>query len=116
MIERHPRLDVALEHLVDNAVVEVEALLINGTLAVGHDARPRERDSRGVQTEVLHQRDVVRVAVVEVARDVAGLARLNLAGGVREAIPDGFALVVYVPAALDLIRRAGGAPQKILRK
>ena len=40
MIERHPRLDFALEHLVHDALVEVEALLINPTLAVGHDARP----------------------------------------------------------------------------
>ena len=35
MIERHPRLDVPLEHLVDDAVVEVEALLINGPLPSG---------------------------------------------------------------------------------
>ena len=40
MIERHPRLDVAREHLVDDAPVKVEALLINLTLAAGHDARP----------------------------------------------------------------------------
>ena len=40
MIERHPRLDVALEHLVHDAIVEVESLLINRAFPGRHDPRP----------------------------------------------------------------------------
>src|SRR3984957_16041675 len=116
MIESHPRLDVALEHLVDDATVEVETLLINRPLTGRHDARPRERNSRRVESEVGHHRDVVGIAMVEIARDVAGIAILNLARRVRKAIPDSLALAVLVPPGLDLIRRAGCTPQKIFRK
>ena len=78
MIERDERLDVVLQQLIDDAIVKVDALLIGLALAVRHDARPRERDARGIQPEVGHQRDVVAIAMIEIARDIAGIAVLDL--------------------------------------
>src|ERR1700688_2993658 len=116
MIKRHPRLDISLEHLVDDAIIKVETALINRTLAERHDPRPRERDSRRVQAKVSHQRDVVFVPMVKIASDVAAVAMLNLAGRVRETIPNRLALTVLVPPALNLVGSASRPPQKSLRK
>src|SRR5437899_3305216 len=50
--------------------------------------------------------------MVGIAGDIAGGGALHLAGSVREAVPDGFALAVFVPSAFDLIGGGGGAPDK----
>src|ERR1700687_4039961 len=54
--------------------------------------------------------------MVEIARDIAGVAMLNLVWRVRETIPHRLALAVLVPATLNLVRRASRPPQKSLRK
>ena len=88
MIERHERLDVVFEELVDHAIVEIDALLIGLTHPMRHDSRPRERDARGIESEVGHHRDVFTIEMVEIACDIAGIAMLDFPGRVREAIPD----------------------------
>src|SRR5260370_10795149 len=54
--------------------------------------------------------------MVGVAGYVAGGCALHFAGGVREAVPDGFALAVFGPGAFDLIGGGGGAPNKFFGK
>src|SRR6266478_4677061 len=54
--------------------------------------------------------------MVGIAGDIAGSGALHLAGSVREAVPDGFALAVFVPAAFDLIGGGGGTPDKFFGK
>jgi len=54
--------------------------------------------------------------MVVVERDVAGIAAVNLAGRVGEAVPDRLAFAVFVPRAFDLIGRCRRAPEKVLRK
>src|SRR5258708_39492963 len=54
--------------------------------------------------------------MVRIAGDIAGGGALHLAGSMREAVPDGFALAVFVPAAFDLIGSGGGAPDKFFGK
>ncbi len=51
--------------------------------------------------------------MIGIAGDIAGGGALHLAGSMREAVPDGFALAVFVPAAFDLIGSGGGAPDKV---
>ena len=116
MVERDEGLDVVLQQLVDDAIVKIDALLIGLALSIRHDARPCERNARGIQPEVRHQRDVVAIAMVKIACDIAGIAVLDLVGRMREAIPDRLALAVLIVRALDLVRRARGAPQEVFRK
>src|SRR5437879_5081451 len=52
--------------------------------------------------------------MVGIAGDVAGGGALHLAGGVREAVPDGLALAVFAPGAFDLIRGGGRSPNKFI--
>src|SRR5256884_9483330 len=54
--------------------------------------------------------------MVGIAGDVAGVCALHLAGGVREAVPDGFALAVFAPGAFDLIGGGRCSPNKFVGK
>src|SRR5467141_2636125 len=61
-------------------------------------------------------RDVFLIAMVGIAGDVAGVRALHFAGGVREAVPDGFALTVLAPGAFDLIGSGRCSPNKFAGK
>jgi len=76
------------------------------------NARPGERKAITIEAESAHERDVVAVAVVVVAGDVAGIGVGDLAGCVGEAVPDGFAFAIFIPCAFDLVRGSGGAPEE----
>src|SRR5579859_7351416 len=54
--------------------------------------------------------------MIRIAGDIAGGGAFYFAGSVREAIPDGFTFAVFVPAAFDLVRGGGGAPEKVFWK
>jgi len=116
MIERHEWHDVMFEELIDDAIVEIDAFLIGRAVAVGNHAWPRERDARGIEPELRHHRDIVAIAMVEIARHIAGIAVFDFVRCVREAVPNRLALAVLIPSALDLSGGAGGAPEKVLRK
>ena len=88
MVERDPRPDAGGQQLVDEPGVEVDTRVVERTPSVGLDARPGDREAIGVDAELPHECDVVAVAVVVVAGDVARVAAEHLAGRVREAIPD----------------------------
>ena len=105
MVERDHRLDAVLEQLVDQPVVVRQPLGVGAALAAGLDPRPRDREAVAVGPELAHQRDVLGVAVVVVARlgarrPVDDRARL---GG--ERVPDARALAVAAGRALDLVGR-----------
>src|SRR5262249_19010153 len=104
VIERGEWLDALGAKLVGEALVEVDALRIRRARALREDARPGDGEPVGGRVDVLHQRDVLLVAVVVVVGDVAIVVVLDVAGRVREFVPDRLALAVLVPSALDLIR------------
>ena len=114
--ERHVRVDAVAEQLVDEPVVEVETCCVDAAAALGQDARPRDREAERVEAELAHQRDVVAVAVVEVARDRAVVAVPDLAGRGAEAVPDALAAAVFVRRAFDLVRGGCRAPDEVGRE
>ena len=116
VIKRGPGLDAFGQQLVDQPVVEVEALRIERAAAVGKDARPGDREAIGAGAHRLHQGDVFLVAMEMVDRDVAGAAVGRLAALAREHVPDRDTAAVLERRALDLIGRRGGAPKKPLRE
>ena len=67
---------------VDEAVVVVEAGLVHRPAAVGEDPWPRDREAVRVEAELPHEAHVLRVAVVRVARNAAGVAVRDPAGRV----------------------------------
>src|SRR5581483_10883459 len=50
--ERAERRDAVVEQLVDEAVVEVEPLRIDGATSLRQDARPRDREAKRVDAEL----------------------------------------------------------------
>ena len=103
VVQRYPGLDAGFEEAVDQATVKVEPAGLDLAVTVGQDARPGEREPVRFQAQVAHQFDVGLPPAVVVRRDVAGIAVLHPAGGVREPIPDAFSLAVVAPRAFDLI-------------
>ena len=116
MVQRHDRRDVALEQLVDEPCVEVEAALVDRPATLREDPRPGHAEAIRLEPDLLHQVEILRPAVVVVAGDVPGVAVLGHAGRVTEAVPDRLAAPVLGDGALDLVRGRGGPPQEISRE
>src|SRR5580765_41220 len=112
--ERRERLDAVRKQLVHESIVEVESRRVDLPAPLRHDARPRDREAERVEPELSHQRDVVAVAVVEVARDLPGVAVADLSGRRAEPVPYAFASSVLVCRTLDLVRGGSGAPDEIV--
>ena len=69
-----------------------------------------------IEIHLGEKRDVFLIAMIGITGDVARGAALHFADGVREAIPDGFALAAFVPRTLDLVRGGCGSPDKFFGK
>src|SRR5262249_31403011 len=104
------------DQLIDQAVVEVEALQVGLPGAVGEDARPGDREAIRPRPDLPHEPDVLLVAMVVIIGDVAGVAVLDLSRRWRVRIPDRRSLAVLVPRAFDLVRGRRNAPEEALRK
>ena len=105
-----PGLDPRREQLVDQPVVELEPLGVGGPRALGQHPGPAHAEAIGPEADLLHESDVLPVAVVVVAGHVARVAAPDRTLLADEHVPDGRALPVRVPAALDLVGGGGGAP------
>ena len=104
--------DAALEHAVDEAVVEVEAGVVDLAAAGRHDPRPGDGEAVGRHPERRDEVEVGLPPVVVVARDraVGGVedrARLR-----AEGVPDGDAAPVLGVRALDLEGGGRDAPDE----
>jgi hypothetical protein len=88
VIQRQERLDASGQQRVDEPAVEIEPLRIGLPRALRKDARPRDGEAVGVGAQLLHQLDVLLVAVAVIVGDVAGVAVGDLPGRVRVSIPD----------------------------
>ena len=64
MVERHDRLDAVLEQGIDDALVEVETLRIRDAVRRGHDARHGNRETVGIHTQIVEQRQILPPTMV----------------------------------------------------
>src|SRR5690606_4835567 len=116
VVERREGADAGLEQGVGEPAVVVEPLRIRGAAPGRLDARPGDREAVAGESHLLLERDVLGPAVIGVAGAIAGVAVLDPAGRVREAVPDRLALAVGLPRALDLVGRGRGAPAEAVRE
>ena len=116
MIERDQRPDVGLEQGIDQAAVIIDAFGICRAGAGRLNAGPGDRKTVAVQVHRLHQSNVFAPAMIGIARHIAGVAVLDFARSVREAVPDGLAFAVFVPGAFNLVSGGGCAPEESLGK
>ena len=110
MIERGEGFYAVGQQLVDQPVVERQALRVGQSATLREQARPGDREAVGRDAQRLHQRHVLLVEVIVIAGDVAVGAVQNLPGQPAERVPDGGAPTVLLRGALDLIGRRGRSP------
>ena len=110
VIQRRVRRDAALEQSIDEAVVEVQAALVEEPLPQRLHARPGDGEAVGIDAQARDHRDVVLPAAVVVAGDGAALAIDGAAGLAREGVPDRRAAAVDIDGALDLVGAGRDAP------
>ena len=116
MEEVDQRLDARAKQGVDEALVEVEAALVDGAGPHGQDARPADAEAVCARAQVGHQSDVLWVAVVVVAGDVAGAAIGDGARLAGEGVPDRRSSAVLGRCSLDLVGGGGEAPGEVGRE
>src|SRR5262249_49384453 len=96
--------------------VEVETLRVRLPGAFREDPRPGNGEPVRGRAQVLHQRNVLLVAVGVVICDVARVAILDLPWRVGVRVPDRWAFPVLVPCTFVLVCRSGRAPVKVMGK
>ena len=112
VVQRQPRQDVGIQQLVRQPLVEVDALRVDRT-AVGAHPRPRGREAVRLEPHRLHERHVVAVQVVVVARDVAVVGVDDGARHPGVRVPDRVASSVLVCGAFDLVGGGGGSEEEV---
>ena len=127
----HQRFDAVLVALVEEGIVEGEALLVGfGVVAVRQDAGPSDRQPIAPEAHLGEESDVLLEMVVHVDGFVGGVVvlrvavqHLQLAEHHREAVlPEGDHVHIGRPAAalvvcaLALVGGGGTAPQKVFRE
>ncbi len=114
--QRSERLDSRVEERIDETPIEIQALLVQAPDAFGEDAAPGDAEPVRVEREAPHERDVLWITVVVVARDVAVVAAVHVTRRVREPVPVARPCPVGERRALDLIGGGRGSPEESLRK
>ena len=116
MEQRDRGLDAVLQQDIDQPVIEIEPRPVHRAAAARQDPTPGCAEAIRLQSEAVHQGDVIGVAPIVVAGDVARITVANHAWRVRESLPDARPGAVGQWRALDLIRRGRGPPQEVVRK
>jgi hypothetical protein len=116
--ECHKRPNVGREQRINEAVVEVEPAKVDSARgrSIRQDARPGDAEAVGLQADIRHEADVVRVSVVVIARHIARLIEPHIAWRVRPVIPDVGASSILARGPFDLIGTRRCAPDETLRK
>ena len=112
VMQRDKRLNVMLVTFGEKVVIELDALGVNLTGAVGEDAAPGNGEADAVDAKLLAQLQVDGVLVVEVRSGIGGKAPL----GLQEVVPGDLALTVSAGLALYLVGSGGAAKDKVLGK
>src|SRR5664280_29186 len=112
VVEAPPRLDAGFEDRVEQAVVERQPRLIRCPASLRQHARPGDRKPVRLNAEPLHEADVLEIAMVVIAGDVAGVVVGDLAL-LAMRIPDTEPAAVFAHRALDLKTRGRHPPDEI---
>src|SRR5271155_2662817 len=112
VVEAKPGSNPAGDESIDQAVVKIEAAVLDRAGAGRQNTRPRGREPIGVEAAAREPFDVLDPAVIVVASDIAGVAPLHPPRRVRIDIPDALAAAVLLDRTLDLIARRRGAPDE----
>ena len=103
-----------LQAVVDDVIIESNALGVHFATTVGQDAVPRNGEAVGILLSGRHHINVFFIAVVEVTGDIAGGTVQIQRIPVGEHIPLTQAFAIFVPGAFALVSGSCTAPEKLL--
>ena len=112
VVQRHRRLDAALQQAIDQPPVEVEPRLVHLAGAGGQHPGPADAEAIGGEPQTGHEVHVRPVAPVVVAGDVAVVPARGEARGMDEPLPDAGPGAVGEGRAFDLVGGGRRAPEK----
>ena len=106
----------ASSNVSHEAAVMVNAFHVGRAHTRRLNARPGDRETVTLHVELLGQSDILREPVVLIAGHIARHTTPYPSGCVSKAVPDRFALAVFVPRAFVLVRGRGDTPKKSFRE
>ena len=116
MEERGIRFDAGGQQGVHQAIIVGDALFVGLAGAVREDARPGDRETVSLHAHRFHELHVLRVAMVLIRRDIAGLPHGDVSGLVREGVPNGGLASVLLDGAFHLVGGGGASPEEGVRE
>src|SRR4029077_20878497 len=108
--------NLRFQETIDETAVKIKSLRIRSPRSCSLNPRPRDREAIALHAQAAHDIQVFAIAKVVIAGDIPIVAVLDFMRSVREPIPNGFALAVFIPCALDLIRGRRSSPPEVLRE
>jgi hypothetical protein len=87
VIQRRVGHDFMTEQLINQAGVEIDALLVGRAAALRQDAAPGDAEAIRPKSQFVHKSDVGAVAMIVVACDVASMPEFDAARLLRETVP-----------------------------
>src|SRR5882757_1619706 len=103
MIQGYEWLDAVRRQLVQQPVIEIEALWVWRTCSFRENARPSNRKTIGFCAQRLHQLNVFLVKMIMIGRGVGVAVIRDGPARVGETVPNRWAAAVFVDGPLDLI-------------
>jgi hypothetical protein len=109
---RHGR-NATRQQCINQALVEIQARLIERTSPIRKHAGPGDGETVGVQAHRRHQVDILLHSGVGSAGNIAVCALAYLPWKRREIVPDRRTSPINTRRALDLVRRCRRTPEKV---
>jgi hypothetical protein len=103
MVQGRKWLDAVRQQLIQQPVVEIEALWVWRAGSLREDTRPSNRKTIGFCAQRLHQLNVFPVKMIMVGRGVGVAVIGDGPARVGETVPNRWAAAVFVDGPLDLI-------------
>lgn len=116
MVEGSIWLDTSLQQCVNQAAIEVETGSVDLTPTLWNNPWPGNGEVIHLDAKILHQLDILWIAMVVIAGYQPTIIIQNLARGGTESIPDGLSTPILVGCALNLIGVCAGSPTESFRK
>lgn len=113
MVKRRIGLDAARLAAIDEAVVEIQPLLVDRPETIRNDARPGDGETIGLDTHVLDEIEILLPAIIMIAGNIAIVTLEDMARHIAEGVPDGGLAAIRLRGAFDLERGGRDAEQEI---
>src|SRR5260221_7710424 len=116
MVQRRKGCNASFKQGVNETIIIIQPLLIDGSTSLRNYPWPRKREAIGVDAELAHQRDVFLPTVIMITCHIPVVVPPGFSRGMRKGIPDALTTAIGGYPAFNLIPGCRCAPQKTVAK